>query len=79
MEHAVTPSSENIKIQVENLSIRYGISYAVKSVSLDIVSQAVTALIGPSGGANLAGALRLASERTCLPPSSLRSSAGRSA
>jgi phosphate transport system ATP-binding protein len=38
-----------IKIRVEDLSVYYGEERAIESVSLDIKSKQITALIGPSG------------------------------
>jgi phosphate transport system ATP-binding protein len=43
------PPTEDIRIQVEGLSVYYGKLRAVKNVSLAIKSRKVTAIIGPSG------------------------------
>ncbi len=40
---------QNIKISVRNLNLHYGENHALKDISLDIRSNAVTAFIGPSG------------------------------
>src|SRR5438045_4617751 len=40
---------KNVKIEVNDLSLYYGEKQALKSISLEIPSRAVTALIGPSG------------------------------
>ena len=42
-------SSENISLQVKNLSIHYGKKCAIRDVSLDIRQNHVTSIIGPSG------------------------------
>ncbi|WP_332635594.1 phosphate ABC transporter ATP-binding protein PstB [Acetomicrobium sp.] len=39
----------NVKIKVENLSLYYGDSPALKNINMHIYNQSVTALIGPSG------------------------------
>lgn len=44
-----TISCEPISISLENVSIRYGISTAVRGVHMDIPRGRVTAFIGPSG------------------------------
>ncbi|HEY5597910.1 MAG TPA: ATP-binding cassette domain-containing protein, partial [Kiloniellales bacterium] len=38
-----------IKFRVQDVDVFYGDTHALKSVSLDICEQQVTALIGPSG------------------------------
>src|SRR5437867_7133552 len=40
---------KNVKIEVNDLSLYYGEKQALKSISLEIPSNKVTALIGPSG------------------------------
>ena len=40
---------ENIKMQTKNLNLFYGENHALKDVSLDIVTNKITAFIGPSG------------------------------
>jgi phosphate transport system ATP-binding protein len=44
-----SPSPAPIKLETRGLSIRYGATVAVKSVSLQLPERQVTALIGPSG------------------------------
>jgi len=39
----------NIKVKVNNLSLRYGSNLALKNISMDIPEKMVTAFIGPSG------------------------------
>ena len=39
----------DIKVQVKNLSLRYGTNLALKNISMDIPEKKVTAFIGPSG------------------------------
>jgi phosphate transport system ATP-binding protein len=39
----------NIKVKVNDLTLRYGLSPALKSVNIDIPEKMVTAFIGPSG------------------------------
>jgi phosphate transport system ATP-binding protein len=39
----------NIKVEVKNLSLRYGTNFALKDISMDIPEKMVTAFIGPSG------------------------------
>ena len=39
----------NTKIKVENLNLHFGDHHVLKSISMEIKSNAVTALIGPSG------------------------------
>jgi phosphate transport system ATP-binding protein len=39
----------DIKVKVNNLSLRYGTNLALKSISMDIPEKQVTAFIGPSG------------------------------
>ncbi|HOB10954.1 MAG: phosphate ABC transporter ATP-binding protein PstB [Acetomicrobium sp.] len=45
----VIDSMNNVKIKVENLSLYYGDSPALKNINMHIYNQSVTALIGPSG------------------------------
>ncbi|QKF86934.1 phosphate ABC transporter, ATP-binding protein [Campylobacter blaseri] len=40
---------ENLKIQTKNLSLWYGEKQALKSISMDIYKNQITAFIGPSG------------------------------
>src|SRR5690606_31866538 len=40
---------ENVKMLAENVSVFYGETEAIKSVSIGIADRSVTALIGPSG------------------------------
>ena len=40
---------KNIKISVKELNLYYGDNHALKSVSMDIKTNAITAFIGPSG------------------------------
>jgi len=46
---AATPTLENPKIRVKNLSFYYGKFRALKDVNLEIAENKVTAFIGPSG------------------------------
>lgn len=39
----------SVKIKVRDLSVYYGVQQALKTVTMDITAQSVTALIGPSG------------------------------
>jgi phosphate transport system ATP-binding protein len=39
----------DIKVKVKDLSLRYGINYALKNISMEIPEKMVTAFIGPSG------------------------------
>jgi phosphate transport system ATP-binding protein len=39
----------DIKVKVKDLSLRYGINYALKNISMEIPEKKVTAFIGPSG------------------------------
>jgi len=45
----VIDSMNSVKIKVENLSLYYGDSPALKNINMHIYNQSVTALIGPSG------------------------------
>ena len=57
----------DIKIKTKNLDLYYGENHALKGVNMDIMQNAVTALIGPSGcGKSTTGRtiLRLAGEKT---------------
>lgn len=49
VDAAETESAPPLTFQVKNLSMWYGGKRAIESVSLDIVSKAITAIIGPSG------------------------------
>lgn len=41
--------AEKIKLQTQNLNLHYGKLHALKNISIDIISNKVTAFIGPSG------------------------------
>lgn len=40
---------ESIKLKTENLNLYYGDRHALKNITMDIPSRAITAIIGPSG------------------------------
>ena len=42
----------DVKISVKDLNLYYGDNHALKSVSMDIKTNAITAFIGPSGCVN---------------------------
>ncbi len=46
---APPPTSDGVVFEIEDLTVAYGTSVAIKGVSLDIHRHAITAIIGPSG------------------------------
>jgi phosphate transport system ATP-binding protein len=48
-ENSVPPDAANPAISVCDLSVFFGTNHVLKSVSIDVPAQAVTAIIGPSG------------------------------
>ena len=42
-------TTQNVKIEANDVDVFYGTNHAIKSVSVDILDNTVTAFIGPSG------------------------------